>query len=361
MIKRRKTRQVRVGNVRIGGSAPVSIQSMIKVETRDVSRVVAQVRRLENCGCEIIRVAVKNMADAKAINIIKKQIKIPIVADIHFDYRLALEAIKSGVDKIRLNPGNIKNREHIKAVVRAAKNAGIPIRIGVNSGSVGSEVLGHRSGEKISSSLVKAAMGYVKLFEAMDFRDIIVSLKASDVISTLEAYRAMSKQCDYPLHLGVTASGSYESGVIKSAIGIGALLADGIGDTIRVSLTADPEEEVLAAKRILSSLDLRNFGPEIISCPTCGRCQVDLLKIVNEVEKKVIGLRSEVIDRGKKLRIAIMGCEVNGPGEAKEVDIGIAFGKGSGIIFVKGKILERVKEKSAIKKLLKEIGRICKR
>lgn len=346
MIKRRKTRQIKVGDVKIGGNAPVSIQSMTKVETSNVRAVVAQIKALEKAGCEIIRVAVKNFEDAEALRAIKRKVNIPVVCDIHFNYRLALKCISGGADKIRLNPGNIKNRDEVKQVVKAAKGAGIPIRIGLNSGST-------------NSDLVVSALNYIKIFEALNFRDIIISVKASGVVETVNAYRRISDLCDYPLHLGVTAAGSYDSGVVKSSIGIGSLLLDGIGDTIRVSLTADPAEEVIAAKRILSALDLRRFGPEIISCPTCGRCQVDLGAIVKQVEKRVQGLRlrqgfgGQAGSRIQDVRIAIMGCEVNGPGEAKEADVGIAFGKNSGILFKKGKIIKKVLVKNAVEELLK--------
>lgn len=350
MIKRRKTRQVRVGNIKIGGNAPVSIQSMAKIETSCVKDVVCQIKSLEKCGCEIIRVAVKTQEDAHAIRQIKKKINIPLVADIHFDYRLALFSIKSGADKIRLNPGNIKKYDEITQVVIAARKAGIPIRIGVNSGST-------------SGDFIKSAMSYARFFEDLDFHDIIISLKGSDVSQTVEAYREISGICDYPLHLGVTASGPYNEGIVKSSIGIGALLLDGIGDTIRVSLTAEPEEEVAAAKRILSSLGLRRFGPNIVSCPTCGRCQVDLVDIVNKLDNAVrttpacpAGRQYAV--RKSPLTIAVMGCEVNGPGEAKEADIGIAFGKGSGMLFKKGKVIKKITAKYAVKELLQLINSI---
>jgi len=342
MIKRKKTRQIKVGGVAIGGNAPIAIQSMAKVETSDVKNAVAQIKSLEKAGCEIVRVAVKNYDDAGAIRKIKKAVRIPLVADIHFNYALALKAIENGADKIRLNPGNIREKAEIAQIVRAAKKAHIPIRIGVNSGSISKRQRDKetkRHGKKVSSLLVKSAMDYVKLFERMAFHDIIISLKASDVISTVDAYREMSKELDYPLHLGLTAAGPYDSGIVKSAIGIGALLLDGIGDTIRVSLTADPIEEVIAAKRILRSLNIRRFGPDIISCPTCGRCQVDLVKIVAELEKQLSTINYRLSTRAP-LTIAIMGCEVNGPGEAKEADIGIAFGKNSGMLFKKGKILK---------------------
>jgi len=338
MIRRRKTRQIKVGGVKIGGGAPVSIQSMTKVPTSDVRAVVSQIRKLKSAGCDIVRVAVKTFDDAEAISRIKRKTDIPIVCDIHFDHRLALKCIESGADKIRLNPGNIKKIDDITKVVKAAKAKNIPIRIGVNSGST-------------SEDFVRSATGYIKIIEDLNFHDIIISLKASDVAKTVEAYREISKLCDYPLHLGVTASGPYDLGIVKSSIGIGALLLDGIGDTIRVSLTADPVEEVVAAKRILSSLGLRRFGPEILSCPTCGRCQVDLISIVNEVEKAVS--RCQGVKVSKPLTIALMGCEVNGPGEAREADIGIAAGKGAGVLFRNGKIVKRVKEKDFIKEIIK--------
>ncbi len=341
MIKRRKTRQVKVGDVKIGGGAPVCIQSKTTTDTSNVKAAVAQIGQLEKAGCEIVRVAIKDLEDAAAVKAIKRHVKLPIVCDIHFDHRLALACIAAGADKIRLNPGNIKRKEDVVAVVKAAKKARVPIRIGVNSGSAGSSA---------PEALVKAALSHVKILEALDFHDIIISLKTSDVISTVEAYRQMAKTCDYPLHLGVTAAGPHDSGIVKSAIGIGSLLLDGIGDTVRVSLTADPLEEVAAAKRILGAINLRRFGPEIISCPTCGRCQVDLIDIVKRVER---GLKTK-----KTATVAVMGCEVNGPGEAREADVGIAAGKGSGALFVKGKIIRIVKEKNFVKELIKEIERL---
>lgn len=348
MIKRRRTRQIKVGGVKIGGDAPISIQSMTTFKTANVKATVAEIKRLEASGCEIVRVAIRDSDDVLAVKTIKNRAKIPVVCDIHFDYTLALDCIKAGADKIRLNPGNIRKIEEIAAVVKAASRARIPIRVGVNSGSAGGN-----SG----LTLVGAAKRYIKILEELDFHDIIVSLKASDVISTVESYRRMSETCDYPLHLGVTAAGPYKTGIIKSSIGIGALLLDGIGDTIRVSLTGDPVEEVDAAKRILSSLNLRNFGPEIISCPTCGRCQVDLLKIVADVERKLSAISYQPSDR-RPTTIAVMGCEVNGPGEAKEADIGIAAGKGSGVLFINGRIVRRVKEKYFAAELLKELKKL---
>ncbi len=352
------TKQIKVGNVKIGGGAPISIQSMAKTDTRDVSATVRQIKELEKIGCEIVRVAVKDFEAASAIKRIKNRINIPLVADIHFDYRLAILAIENGADKIRLNPGNIYKEDEIREVIKSAKKRKIPIRVGMNSGSL--PILlrpdNYRDGvgQDGEDNMVKAALDYIKILERMNFYDIIVSLKASDVLSTIDACRLFSKRSRYPLHLGVTAAGPISTGVVKSSIGIGALLLDGIGDTIRVSLTGHPCEEVLAARNILQAINLRRFGPEIISCPTCGRCQVDLQSIVEDFEKSY--QLSAISYQPKECpKIAIMGCEVNGPGEAKEADIGIACGKGSGVIFKNGKILKRVKENNIVKELIKTI------
>nr|MBU1328327.1 flavodoxin-dependent (E)-4-hydroxy-3-methylbut-2-enyl-diphosphate synthase [Candidatus Omnitrophota bacterium] len=338
-------RQIKVGDIKIGGGAPISIQSMTKTDTRDISSTIRQIKELERSGCEIIRVAVKDFETAEAIRAIKRKINLPLVADIHFDYTLALCAIENGADKIRLNPGNIYKEDEIKEVVKLAKKRKIPIRVGANSGSI------RNKGKSAAESIVKSVIDYIKILERMDFYDIIVSLKASSVLSTIEAYKLFSKKSKYPLHLGVTAAGPASTGIIKSSIGIGALLLDGIGDTIRVSLTGDPVEEVIAAKSILQALELRSFGPEIISCPTCGRCQVDLKRIAKELDARCLMLDARKSKQA--LRIAVMGCEVNGPGEAKEADIGIACGKSSGVIFKKGKIVKRVREKDIVKELLK--------
>ena len=352
------TKQIKVGGLKIGNGAPVSIQSMAKTDTRDVMSTVRQIKGLEKAGCEIIRVAVKDFEAAKAIRGIKNKINIPLIADIHFDYRLALSAIENGADKIRLNPGNIYKEEEIREVVKLAKKRKIPIRVGANSGSIRDRVKsrGHRAEgiEQRAKDLVKPVLDYIKILERMEFYDIIVSLKASGVLSTIEAYRLFSKRSKYPLHLGITSAGPVSTGIVKSSIGIGALLLDGIGDTIRVSLTGDPVEEVIAAKNILQALDLRKFGPEVISCPTCGRCQVDLGKIVKDLENALTPYTLRLTPATYP-RIAVMGCEVNGPGEAREADIGIACGKGSGVIFKKGKIVERVKERDIVKELLKNI------
>jgi len=344
------TRQIRVGKIKIGGGAPIAVQSMTKTDTCDVAATVSEIRELERAGCELVRVAVKDFQAASAIKKIKKKVKLPLIADIHFDYRLALEAIECGADKIRLNPGNIHKEQHIIEVARLAKKTRVPIRVGVNSGSVKCQVSDVKG---MANSLVKAALDFIKILEKAKFYDIIVSLKASDVLTTIDAYRRFSKKSKYPLHLGVTAAGPISTGLVKSSIGIGALLLEGIGDTIRVSLTAHSCEEVAAAKNILQAVGLRRFGPEIISCPTCGRCQVDLQDIVKKIEARIRCQASGVT--GENLKIAIMGCEVNGPGEAKEAGIGIACGKKTGAIFKKGKIIRRVREKDIVKELLSEI------
>ncbi|MBL7158381.1 MAG: flavodoxin-dependent (E)-4-hydroxy-3-methylbut-2-enyl-diphosphate synthase [Candidatus Omnitrophica bacterium] len=356
---RRKTRTINVGGVKIGSHFPVRIQSMTKTDTRDVRKTVAQIKELEKCGCEIVRVAVKDKLAARAIKKIKRKIRVPLVADIHFDFHLALEAIKNNADKIRINPGNISNPEHLKEIIGAAKKKRVPIRIGLNSGSLvpmDESLPAGQAGTKgrKDDSFIKTALKYIKFFEKQDFHDIIISLKSSSVPETVSVYRKLAVLCDYPLHLGVTAAGSYNTGIVKSAIGIGALLLDGIGDTIRVSLTEDPVEEVIAAKRILQAVDVRRFGPEIISCPTCGRCQVDLLRITAALESAFRGTRDE--GRGTNVKIAVMGCEVNGPGEAREADVGIAFGKGFGMLFKKGKIIKKIKTRNAVKELLKCVG-----
>lgn len=337
-MKRRKANTVTLGTVKIGSRFPIRIQSMTKTDTRNVKKTVTEIKKLEKAGCEIIRVAVKDSESAKAIKKIKRKINIPLVADIHFDYRLALEAIKNGADKIRINPGNISNPNELKKIIQAAKKRKIPIRIGLNSGSLPK-----------TKSLVPTAIKCIKFFEKEKFHDIIVSLKSSDVEETVSAYKKLAVFCSYPFHLGITAAGSHDTGVVKSSVGIGSLLLAGIGDTVRVSLTGEPIQEVIAAKRILQSLKLRSFGPDIISCPTCGRCQVDLVGIVRKIEKKLQHTKR------KPVTIAIMGCEVNGPGEAKAADIGIAFGKYTGLLFKNGKVIKKVKAKSAAKEIVKAL------
>ena len=351
------TKEIKLGGVRIGGRAPVRIQSMTKTDTRDISATIRQIKELERLGCEIVRIAVKDFQAASAIKKIKKNTRIPIVADIHFDHRLALVAIENGADKIRLNPGNIYKKEQIEEVARLAKKRRVPIRVGVNSGSVKTK------GRTVRADhLVGAALDYIKILEKAGFYDIIVSLKASDVLTTIDAYRKFSKKSNYPLHLGVTAAGPFSAGLVKSSIGIGALLLEGIGDTIRVSLTGDPREEVIAAKNILQALNLRQFAPEIISCPTCGRCQVDLQGIVAELGSRLeaqgprekYSLHPSAFNQ-KAFKIAVMGCEVNGPGEAKEADIGIAFGKSKGLLFKKGRVVKRVKVGDSVKAILRHV------
>ncbi len=347
-MKRRVSRVIKIGSVEIGGNNPVAIQSMAKAKTSDARRVIPQIRGLEAAGCEIIRVAVKDIDDARAIARIKEDIGIPLVADIHFDHRLALAAISAGADKIRLNPGNIFKPASVKQVVCAAADAGIPIRVGLNSGSV------RGSGDPVKL-MVAAALSYVRQLERYKFNDIVLSLKANDAAGTIAAYRAIAPQCDYPLHLGVTATGAPFEGMIKSCVALGSLLIDGIGDTIRISLTDKPQEEVRVAKALLASLGLRNFGPSIISCPTCGRCEVGLVGIVKDLEKKLAPMAGKPGQRAKPLTVAVMGCVVNGPGEARHADIGIAFGKGTGLLFKKGKPVRKVAADKSVKTLLREI------
>ncbi len=348
-MKRRKTRQVSMGEVKVGGGAPVSVQSMTKTDTRDVKATVKQIKELEKEGCEIIRVAIPDREAAKAILEIKKKIKIPLIADIHFDYKLALESIENRADGIRINPGNIRNKEKIIQIVRKAKKKKIPIRIGVNSGSLDRK----KYKGPLTRAMVRSALDAIKIFEKEKFYDIIISLKASDVLTTIEAYRLMAKRCNYPFHLGITATGLPPSGVIKSALGIGSLLLEGIGDTIRVSLTGLPQEEVRIGYEILRALGLRK-GMEILACPTCGRCEINLIKIAKEVEGRLNDMRYAICDM-RPLKVAIMGCVVNGPGEAREADIGIAGGKKQGVIFRKGKVIKKVREKDLVKALLAEI------
>jgi len=343
-------REVTVGGVKIGGDAPISIQSMTNTDTRNVAETVSQIRRLETAGCQIIRVAVPDMEAAQAVGEIKKQINIPLVSDIHFDYRLALECIKNGVDKVRINPGNIGDREKVKAVADACRERNIPIRIGANGGSLEKELL-KKYGKPTADALVESALSHVKILEDLDFGDIIVSIKVSDVPTMLEAYRKFDKLKNIPLHVGVTEAGTKQAGMVKSAVGIGALLSEGIGNTMRVSLTADPVEEIYAAKEILKVLGLRRQGAELISCPTCGRTRIDMIPIAEEMEKR---LR----DIDKDIKVAVMGCAVNGPGEAREADIGVAGGVGEGLIFKKGEILRKVKEDEIIPALMEEIEKL---
>jgi len=349
-IKRRKTKVIKVGSVRIGGSHPVSVQAMTKTNTKDISATVRQIHKLESAGADIVRVAVKDIKDAKAIKQIKSSTDIPLVADIHFNYQFAMEAIKNGIDKIRLNPGNIYNINQIKQVVNSAKRHKVPIRVGVNSGSV------RKSRGSLVDSMVKSASDYIKILEKLGFYDIVISLKAAGVADTIKAYEKMAKLCSYPFHLGVTATGPLIPGTIKSTLAIGSLLRKGIGDTIRVSLTSSPENEIVVAKEILQSLGLRKPSLEIVSCPTCGRCEVDLIQIVNSLKNRLNGVCSKKIKTHK--RIAIMGCVVNGPGEAKDADLGVAFARKSALVFKKGRVFRKMSERDSINFLVKEIEKI---
>ncbi|QAA33213.1 flavodoxin-dependent (E)-4-hydroxy-3-methylbut-2-enyl-diphosphate synthase [Clostridium manihotivorum] len=346
-MDRMQTKKVRVGSIYVGGDAPVSVQSMTNTDTRDVKSTVDQIKRLEEAGCDIVRCAVPDMEAALAIKDIVKDINIPLVADIHFDYRLALEAIKNGVSALRINPGNIGSADRVRMVAEAAKLREIPIRIGVNSGSLEKELL-KKYGSPTSEALVQSALGHVKILEDMDFDDIVISIKSADVIKMIDSYRLMAEKVNYPLHLGVTEAGTIWRGTIKSSIGIGTLLSEGIGDTIRVSLTGDPVEEIKVGREILKTFGYVNSGIQFISCPTCGRTKIDLINIAEEVESKLASCK-------KNIKVAIMGCVVNGPGEAKEADIGIAGGNGEGLIFKKGEIVRKVSEKDLVTELIKEI------
>jgi (E)-4-hydroxy-3-methylbut-2-enyl-diphosphate synthase len=344
---RKKTKQISIGGVKIGGGAPIAVQSMTNTFTHDVAATVAQIRRLEAVGCEIARVAVPDQAAAEAIISIKKGISIPLIADIHFDYRLALRSMEAGADALRINPGNIGTAKKVKAVAKEAKERSIPIRVGVNAGSLEKDLLKKYDGVT-PQGMVESALRHVELLRSFDFHNIKVSIKASDVLRTVEAYRLLSSQTDLPLHVGVTAAGSLVSGTVKSAIGIGILLAEGIGDTIRVSLTRDPVDEVRVGYEILKALKIRQRGPEIVSCPTCGRCDIDLVELVERLE-------STLLTRTTPVQLAVMGCVVNGPGEAREADIGIAGGKGHGVLFKKGKVVRKVQEDRLSEVLLEEV------
>lgn len=344
------TKKIMVGVVPVGGGAPVSIQSMCSTKTDDVSATVDQILRLEEAGCEIVRVAVPDMAAARAVGPIRSRIHIPLVADIHFDYKLALECVTQGIDKIRINPGNIGGEDRVQAVAEACRRAGIPIRIGVNGGSLEKE-LRARHGGVTAGALVESALGQVRLLNRFDFDDICISVKCSDVPLTMAAYLALSEQTDYPLHLGVTEAGTPSMGLVKSAMGIGGLLCLGVGDTIRVTLTADPVEEIAAAKKILKAAGLRKSGVNLIACPTCGRTRIDLIPIAGEVERRLAGCE-------KDITVAVMGCAVNGPGEAAAADIGIAGGKGEGLLFRKGEILYKVPQERLVDALMEEIGKL---
>ena len=347
----RQSRQISIGNVKIGGGAPVSVQSMTITDTRDVASTVSQIKRLEDAGCDIVRVAVPDMDAARALGAIRKGIRIPLVSDIHFDYKLALESIKQGVDGMRINPGNIGAKYRIKAVVDACRERGIPIRIGVNSGSLQKDIL-RKHKHPTAEALVESALRHAHILEDLDFYDIKISVKSTDVRKMIAAYRMLAEKTEYPLHLGVTEAGTPGMGTVKSSIGIGALLAEGIGDTIRVSLTGDPVEEIIVGMNILRSLGMRNNGIELISCPGCGRLEIDLEKLVSEVEQAVSGFNLP-----RPVKVAILGCVVNGPGEAAEADIGIAGGRGKGMLYRDGKLIKSFKEADLVGELVKEIER----
>lgn len=353
-MQRKSTRQINIGRISIGGNAPVAVQSMASTKTADITATVEQIRRLAAAGCDIVRLAVPDMAAAHALADIKRAVgEIPLIADIHFDYRLAVAAIDSGIDALRLNPGNIGDRNQVAIVVKHAQQRHIPIRIGVNAGSLDKGLLAKYGGHTTPEAMVESALMHVAILEALDFHNIKISLKANDVPMTIRAYQLMSEAVDYPLHLGITEAGTIKSGIIKSSVGIGALLAQGIGDTVRVSLTGDPVEEVRVANEILKALGLKEFGPTLVSCPTCGRCEIDLISIATAVEDKLQSIK-------KPLKVAVMGCIVNGPGEAKEADIGIAGGKGQGLLFKKGDIVKKVPEDELISVLFTEIDKLAK-
>lgn len=349
-MERRKSRTIAIGQVTIGGENPVAVQSMTNTKTENIPATVDQIHRITDRGCEIIRCAVPTLEAAQALKEIRKQIAIPLVADIHFDYRLALAALESGVDALRLNPGNIGGRDRVEKVVEAARQRQVPIRIGVNAGSLPKDLL-EKYGHPTAEALVEAAWRHIHILEEMDYNNIVISLKAHDVPLTLAAYRLMARECDYPLHVGITEAGTIRSGLIKSAVGIGTLLAEGIGDTIRVSLTGDPLAEIDAGFEILKSLGLRQHGPTLVSCPTCGRTCWSLEKVAKEVEARLAEIPEPIT-------VAVMGCVVNGPGEAREADVGIAGGKGEGLLFRKGQILRKVPEARLVEELFEEIQKI---
>ena len=344
------SKQIKVGAVPVGGGAPIAIQSMCNTKTADAAATVAQIRALEAAGCEIVRVAVPDMAAADTVGAIRRAINIPLVADIHFDYKLALRCVEQGVDKIRINPGNIGSHDRVRAVADACREHGIPIRIGVNGGSLEKDLL-EKYGGVTAEALVESAMGHVHLLQACHFDDICLSVKCSSVPVNMKAYQMLSERTDYPLHLGVTEAGTPGMGIIKSAIGIGGLLCQGVGDTIRVSLTADPVEEIYAAKRILAAAGIRRMGPNLIACPTCGRTGYDMIPIAEEVERRLQGCT-------KPITVAVMGCVVNGPGEARAADVGIAGGQGEGLVFRRGEILYKVPQERLVDALMEEIEKL---
>ncbi len=350
MIERRKSKEVKIGNIKIGGNNPVAVQSMLNTPAQDAEKCVNQAKELEKAGCEIIRTAVPNLNCVKTVELLKENVSVPIVADIHFDYKIAIACAEAGVDKIRINPGNIGSDDKVKAVADICRQKNIPIRIGVNSGSLEKHILA-KYGAPTPEALAESAMYHVGLLEKFDFDNIVISIKSSDVSKCFEAYKIIAEKCSYPLHIGVTEAGTERMGIIKSAAGLGALLLNGIGDTMRVSLTADPVKEVYASFDILKALDLRKRGINFISCPTCGRTKIDLIKIADEVQNRLKNV-------DKNITVAVMGCAVNGPGEAKEADIGIAGGDGVGLIFKKGEIIKKVDENNLVDALVSEIEKM---
>ena len=349
-MQRRKTKKVFFGDVAVGGNSPISIQSMTNTKTSNAQKTINQIHNLENAGCELIRIAVPDFKSVEKIPEIKENINIPLIADIHFDYRLALEAIEKGVDGLRLNPGNIGNKKRVEAVVEKAKKANIPIRVGVNSGSIEKKLI-EKYGSPTAEAMVESALKQIAILEENNFEEIVISLKSTDIWMTIRAYQLMAEENNYPFHIGITEAGTPKKGVVKSAVGIGSLLTYGLGDTLRVSLTGDPEKEVETSWHILESLDLRQKGVKIISCPTCGRTNIDLTDLVEKVENRLKGIFIPIT-------VAVMGCEVNGPGEAKEADVGIAGGKNKGIIFKKGKKIKTVQEEDLLDALIAEIDKI---
>ncbi len=347
MNPRRVSKPIQIGKVTVGGGAPIVVQSMTKTDTSDVMSTIEQIKELEDCGCELVRVAVPDAEAAQAISAIKRGVLTPIIADIHFDYRLALMALKAGCDGLRLNPGNISQPEKVKKVAYAAKERGVPIRIGVNAGSLPRSANPELT---VAEQMVEAALQQIRLLESLDFDLIKVSLKAFDVPTTIEAYQSIAQKIPYPLHIGITEAGTPRTGIIRSTVGISTLLYQGIGDTIRVSLTAHPREEVIAGYEILKSLNLRQHGPILVSCPSCGRAEVDIIKLAEAVEEELIKI-------DKPLKVAVMGCVVNGPGEAKDADIGIACGKGRAVLFKKGKKIRTIQEKDFVVALMAEVER----
>lgn len=350
-FKRRKTRQIKIGSVAIGGGAPISVQSMTKTETKDMKATLSQIRSLEKAGCEIVRLAVPDREAVEALGEIKQKTKIPVVADIHFDHRLALASLEKGIDGLRINPGNIGSKEKVKEVVRATKDKNIPIRIGVNAGSLEKDLLKKHNGAT-PEAMVESALRHVRILEDLDFPLIKISMKASDIFRTVRAYELLADEVDYPFHAGITEAGGLISGTVKSSVGVAFLLSQGLTDTIRISLTSSPEDEVRVGYLILSSLGLRSRGPDIVSCPVCGRCEVDFFKIAPKIERELSLLEENI-------EVAVMGCMVNGPGEAKEADIGLACGRGVGVIFKKGKLYRRLKEEEIIPEFIKEVKRFA--